>query len=76
VELTDANRRTLYVPEGFAHGYLTLSSGAEVLYQVSEFYTPGSERGVGWDDPAFGIEWPIPVTVISDRDKQHPRFEV
>lgn len=68
VELTADNRRALYVPEMFAHGYQALTDGAEVVYQVGEFYTPGYERGIRYNDPAFGIEWPMPVTVISDKD--------
>jgi dTDP-4-dehydrorhamnose 3,5-epimerase len=72
IELTDANRRALYVPEMFAHGYLALSDDAEVIYQVSEVYTPGCERGLRYDDPALDIKWPIPVTVISDKDKAWP----
>jgi dTDP-4-dehydrorhamnose 3,5-epimerase len=56
----------------FAHGYLALSDGAEVTYQVSEMYTPGCERGLRYDDPVLGIEWPIPITVISDKDKAWP----
>lgn len=68
VELTADNRKALYVPEMFAHGYLTLVDGAEVFYQVSEFYTPGTERGLRYDDPALGIEWPVPIEVISEKD--------
>jgi dTDP-4-dehydrorhamnose 3,5-epimerase len=68
VELTEENRRALYVPEMFAHGYQTLTDGAEVVYQVGEFYTPGYERGIRYDDPAFGIQWPVPVSVISEKD--------
>lgn len=75
VELTADNRRQLYVPELFAHGYLTLTDGAEVAYQVGEFYTPGAERGLRYDDPALGIEWPIPVAVISDKDAAWPAFK-
>ena len=75
VELTEDNQRALYVPEMFAHGYQALTDGAEVDYQVSEFYTPGQERGLRWDDPAFGIEWPMEVTVISDKDASWPRFD-
>ena len=74
VELTSTNRLQLYVPAGFAHGYQTLEDESEVFYQVSEFYTPGSERGVRWDDPAFNISWPREVTCISDKDKSHPAF--
>ncbi|MBD2461552.1 dTDP-4-dehydrorhamnose 3,5-epimerase [Oscillatoria sp. FACHB-1407] len=75
VELTEDNRRALYVPELFAHGYLALTDGAEVGYQVGEFYTPGYERGIRYDDPAFKIEWPIPITVISDKDAAWAPFE-
>jgi dTDP-4-dehydrorhamnose 3,5-epimerase len=75
VELSEENRRMLYVPEGFAHGYQTLVDNSEVVYQVSEFYAPGSERGVRFDDPTFGIAWPCEVTVISEKDSQHPRYK-
>ncbi|MGQ0603984.1 MAG: dTDP-4-dehydrorhamnose 3,5-epimerase family protein, partial [Anaerolineales bacterium] len=74
VELSAANHRMLYVPEGFAHGFLTLEEAVEVTYQVSQFYTPEAERGVRWDDPAFGIEWPLPVSVISDKDSRWPDY--
>ncbi|NES17544.1 MAG: dTDP-4-dehydrorhamnose 3,5-epimerase [Symploca sp. SIO3E6] len=75
VELTAENRRALYVPEMFAHGYQALTDGAEVIYQVGEFYTPGYERGLRYDDPTFKIEWPQPVTVISDKDSSWSLFE-
>lgn len=75
VELTEDNRRALYVPEMFAHGYQTLTDGAEVVYQVGEFYTPGYERGLHYDDPIFGIEWPLPVTEISDKDASWSLFK-
>jgi dTDP-4-dehydrorhamnose 3,5-epimerase len=68
VELSADNRRALYVPELFAHGYQTLTDDAEVVYQVTEFYTPGCEGGIRYSDPAVGIEWPLPVSVISDKD--------
>lgn len=73
-ELTDENYRMLYVPEGFAHGYLTLADSVEVTYQVTQFYAPGAEAGLRWDDPAFGIEWPIAVQVISEKDSRWPDF--
>lgn len=72
VELTADNRRQLYVPDMFAHGYLTLTDHAEVAYQVGEYYSPGHERGLRHDDPALGIEWPAPVTVISPKDAAWP----
>jgi dTDP-4-dehydrorhamnose 3,5-epimerase len=75
VELTADNHRSLYIPELFAHGYQALTDGAEVVYQVGEFYTPGYERGLRHNDPAFGIEWPIPVTVISEKDAAWALFE-
>ncbi|WP_218081285.1 dTDP-4-dehydrorhamnose 3,5-epimerase [Anthocerotibacter panamensis] len=74
VELSEHNRRALYVPEHCAHGYQTLCDGTEVIYQVSEFYTPGAEWGLRYDDPAFGIDWPVPVTVISGKDRTWPYF--
>lgn len=70
VELTAENRRALYIPEGFAHGFQTLEDNTEVFYQMSEFYHPECARGVRWDDPAFGIEWPIEEIIISVSDKQ------
>ena len=74
VDLTDANHRMLYVPDGFAHGFLTLTDDVEVTYQVTEFYQPGAERGVRHNDPAFGIQWPAEVAVISDKDRTWPDF--
>lgn len=68
VELTADNRRALFVPENFAHGFQTLEDETDVFYEVSQFYTPGTERGYRHDDPAFGIEWPLEVAVISDKD--------
>jgi dTDP-4-dehydrorhamnose 3,5-epimerase len=68
VELSAENHRALYAPEMFAHGYLTLTPEAEVMYQVSEFYAPGCELGLRYDDPALGIKWPIPVSEISAKD--------
>lgn len=72
VELTRENRRALYVPGMFAHGYQALTDDAEVTYQVGEFYTPGFERGLRHDDPALGIAWPLAVTVISEKDASWP----
>jgi dTDP-4-dehydrorhamnose 3,5-epimerase len=72
--LTSENRRMLYVPEGFAHGFLTLEDATEVSYQISEFYRPESQLGFRWDDPAFAIAWPAEVRLISDRDRSYPDF--
>ena len=74
-ELTAANRRELYVPAGFAHGFQTLTEDVEVSYLVSAAYTPQAERGLRHDDPRLGIEWPLPVTVISDKDAAWPPIE-
>jgi dTDP-4-dehydrorhamnose 3,5-epimerase len=71
-DLTAIDRRMLYVPEGFAHGFLTLEDDTEVFYQMSEFFTPDSARGVRYDDPAFRIRWPIDILVVSDRDRSYP----
>jgi dTDP-4-dehydrorhamnose 3,5-epimerase len=74
VELSADNRRMLYVPPGFAHGFQSLVDDTEVFYQISTFYHPESARGARWDDPAFGIEWPAMERVISDKDRQYPDF--
>jgi dTDP-4-dehydrorhamnose 3,5-epimerase len=67
-ELNADNHRMLYIPEGFAHGYQTLADDTEIFYQMSEYYHPESARGLRWNDAALGIEWPLPVAVISGRD--------
>jgi dTDP-4-dehydrorhamnose 3,5-epimerase len=69
VELTADNHRSLYVPERFAHGYQTLEDETETSYQVGEFYTPGVEGGLLYSDPRLGLEWPLPVTEISEKDQ-------
>ena len=68
VELTAKNHAMLFVPESFGHGFQTLEDHTEITYMVSQFYTPGSERGIRWDDPVFGIQWPTDVQVISSKD--------
>ncbi len=73
-ELTAENHRMIYVPKGFAHGFLTLQDQSEVFYQMSEFYAPAYAGGVRWNDPAFGIEWPIGVSVMTDKDRTFPDF--
>jgi dTDP-4-dehydrorhamnose 3,5-epimerase len=73
-ELSADNRSMLYIPKGFAHGYQTMEDNTEVFYQVSEFYRPGSEGGVRWNDPRFGIEWPLEVSVISAKDQALPDY--
>jgi dTDP-4-dehydrorhamnose 3,5-epimerase len=74
VVLSAKERNMLYIPEGFAHGFLTLEDKTEVFYQISEFYHPEASRGVRWDDPAFAIQWPEAVRVISERDRTFPDF--
>ena len=75
VALSDSNRRAIYVPKGFAHGFMSLTDQVEVLYFVDEYYAPEHERGIRWNDAAFGIEWPIELEVISDKDRGHPDFD-
>lgn len=74
VELTAENRKALYVPEGFAHGFLTLMDDTEVLYQLSEFFHAECAAGIRWNDPLFAINWPRKIIVISDRDARYPHF--
>ncbi|WP_158748515.1 dTDP-4-dehydrorhamnose 3,5-epimerase [Acidobacterium sp. S8] len=74
VELSAGNRKMLYIPEGCAHGFLTLADDTEIFYQMSEFYHPESSRGVRWNDPVFQVKWPEAVEVISERDRTYPDF--
>lgn len=73
--LTADNHRALYIPKGVYHGFLTLEDDTEVFYQMSEYFVPGQGVGVRWDDPAFGIEWPGDVVVISERDANYPDYD-
>lgn len=75
-ELTAENRLRLYVPKGFAHGFQTLTDATEVGYLISAFYDPAASSGVRYDDPAFGVDWPLPVAAISDRDRAWPDWRV
>ena len=75
VELNAENRRALYIPQGFAHGFQTLVDDVEVFYQMSTVYVPEAQRGARWDDPAFGIDWPIRPPFLSDRDASYPDFQ-
>ena len=74
VELTADNHKMLFVPEDFAHGFITLEDNCEVSYLVTQFYTPGAEAGIRWDDPTFGIDWPIQPKVVSEKDQSHPNY--
>lgn len=73
-ELSAQNRSMMYVPKGFAHGFLSLTEVSELVYFVDEYYSPSMERGVRWDDPLFGIKWPSQPAVLSQRDLDHPLF--
>ena len=75
VELNEANQRALYVPERFAHGYQTLIDNTVTSYQVGEFYTPEAESGLMYDDPRLGLTWPLPISVISEKDQKFRRLE-
>jgi dTDP-4-dehydrorhamnose 3,5-epimerase len=74
-DLTAENCRMMYVPKGFAHGFITLAADTEAFYLVDEFYSPECERGVRWDDPRFSIRWPAQPVVISDKDKSYRNFD-
>jgi dTDP-4-dehydrorhamnose 3,5-epimerase len=74
IELTAANRKMLYVPEGFAHGFQALTNDTEVFYQISQEYRSECSKGVRWDDPLFGIAWPFAVSVLSERDRSFPDY--
>ncbi len=74
VELSASNGRMLYIPTGMAHGFQTLEDSTEVSYQMSHHYAPDQARGVRFNDPAFGIEWPLPDQIVSERDRQYGDF--
>ena len=75
-ELTSDNREALYVPDGIAHGFQTLTDDAEMFYQMSEFYIPGLNDGVRWNDPAFHIKWPLENPILSEKDQTYPDFSI
>lgn len=73
IELSAENKRQVWIPEGFAHGFVALTEGAEVLYKTTDHYAPECDRGIAWDDPVIGIEWPLAAApVVSDKDAQAP----
>ena len=76
LELNTRNYTSLYIPEGFAHGFQALADDTVVLYQMSEFYYPGSVRGARWDDRSFNIKWPILPCILSDKDATYPDFRI
>ena len=75
VDLNEDNQRALYVPERFAHGYQTLYDNTDTSYSVGEFYSPANESGILYNDPRLGLRWPLPVTVVSDKDQKFARFD-
>jgi len=75
VELNADNRRMMYIPKGFAHGFLTLVDDTEAFYLVDEFYSPEHERGIRFDDPKFNLQWPETPTVVSEKDRSHQDFD-
>lgn len=74
VDLSDRSGKTLFVPEGMAHGFMTIRDNTEIFMEVSQFYRPQFARGIRWDDPAFGFKWPMDVRAISPRDSSFPDF--
>jgi dTDP-4-dehydrorhamnose 3,5-epimerase len=76
VELSAANWHQLWIPPGFAHGYITLEDDCEVIYKVTDYYAPECDRGIAWNDPAFGIDWRLPASevILSGKDRQQPRL--
>ena len=75
VELSAENRRALYIPEGFAHGFITLEPNSEVFYEMNQFFAPQAARGLRWNDPALGIAWPKHPEVIAERDASYPDLD-
>lgn len=75
MELTAENRRALYIPEGFAHGFQTLTDNTEVFYQMSEKHHPDAARGLRWNDPMFNVSWPVNTMVISEKDNNYPNWQ-
>ncbi len=74
--LSAENRRMMFVPKGFGHGFITLVPDTEAIYFVTEYYSPEHERGLRWDDPKIGIEWPIEPVIISEKDRKHKDFDI
>ncbi len=75
VTLSEINRFMLWIPRGFAHGYMTLQDDAEVIYKVDNFYSPQHERGIIWNDPDLGIKWPVQDPIVSEKDNRYPKLK-
>ncbi|HVZ96826.1 MAG TPA: dTDP-4-dehydrorhamnose 3,5-epimerase [Chitinophagaceae bacterium] len=75
IELSEENKKMIYIPEGFAHGFQTLTDNCQLIYHHSEFYKPGVEGGIKYNDPLIGISWPLPVKNVSGRDNKHPLLD-
>lgn len=75
VDLSAETARALFVPEGFAHGFVTLTDDVDVFYQMTEFYRPEGARGLRWNDPRIGVQWPVEPTVITPRDAEYPDYD-
>ncbi len=73
--LSANNRRQIFVPEGYAHGFIVLSESVDVIYKCTDFYTPGDEYGIFWADPSIGIDWPIKNPILSDKDSKNPKLK-
>lgn len=75
IELKEEDHLLIYIPKGFAHGFLTLEKNSSIIYFVTQYYSKEHERGIRWNDPIFSIDWPFSPSIISDRDKNHPDFD-